>query len=267
MKKVLLLFLLVGSYCLSLGQAAKPTFDLDHIIIWTEKGVPELKLFEEKGFTIFSRAMPHTGFGTEGRYIFFYNILLEFLYPNEKATFDPTFDRTLLTPRPKWRKTGESPFGIGLSMTPYDTANIPFHTKEVKATWMPPNTSLFFATSSSTHAYEPQVLIVHPSTNWVKATTIEELRADIEKKVPAEDTARRSDIFKTFSHANGVGKLTSLKVTCKARDFSSTMKALKGIDYLHIVKGKEPLMEMTFDENRQKKTLDFRPNLPVIIKY
>jgi hypothetical protein len=74
-------------------------------------------------------------------------------------------------------------------------------------------------------------------------------------------------MFKSFNHANGVEMLTSVKVTCKAKDFSSTMKALKGIDYLQIVKGKEPLMEMTFDEHRQNKTADFRPKLPVVIKY
>jgi hypothetical protein len=267
MKSILLAFSLFIHYYGVLAQEIKPKFDLDHLIIWTEKDAPELKLFEERGFTIASKVFLHTGFGTEGRFIRFYNILLQFMYPNEKATFDPTFNRTLLAPRANWRKTGQSPFGIGLSMTPYDTANIPFQTQEVKAPWMPPNISIFFASSSSTHTYEPGVLIVHPSINYVRANTIEEVIAAIEKKVPPEDTLQRMNALKSYQHANGVKKLTGVKITCKAKDFSSTMQALKNMDYCQIVKGKEPLLEMTFDENRQKKTADFRPQLPVIIKY
>lgn len=101
----------------------------------------------------------------------------------------------------------------------------------------------------------------------VKANTIEEVIADIEKNVPAEDTARRIRAHKSFDHANGVKRLTGMKITCKAKDFSLTIKALQRIDYCQIVKGKEPLLEMTFDENRQNKTVDFRPQLPVIIKF
>jgi hypothetical protein len=263
MKKFLFLFIVLVSYCLALGQSARPVFDLDHLIVLTQKGAPELKLFEEQGFTPASFEMVHNGFGTGGKYILFYNMMLEFIYADEKATLDPQLNRALPALRTYWRKTGESPFGFGLSMSPYNTANIPFRTKEVRAPWMPPNTSLFFATSSSTHTREPLVLIVHPSTNFVKANTLEEVKADIEKKVPPEDTARRSGLFKSFNHTNGVEKLTSVKVTCKAKDFSSTMKALKDISYLQIVKGKEPLLEMTFDEHRQNKTADFRPKLPV----
>jgi hypothetical protein len=267
MKKFLFLFLVLGSNCLALGQSARPVFDLDHLIVWTEKGAPELKLFEEQGVTPASFVMVHNGFGTGGKYILFYNMLLEFIYTDEKATLDPQLNKALPTPRTHWRKTGASPFGFVLSMSPYDTANIPFPTKEVRAPWMQPNTSLFFATSSNTHKSEPLVLIVDSSLIWEKFNTSEEVKADIEKKVPSEDTARRSDMFKSYNYTNGVEKLTSVKVTCKAKDFSSTMKAMKDIGYLQIVKGKEPLLEMTFDEHRQNKTADFRPKLPVVIKY
>jgi hypothetical protein len=267
MKKFLFLFLVIGSNYLALAQSTRPVFDLDHIIVWTQEGAPELKLFEEQGFTPASFVMVHNGFGTGGKYILFYNMMLEFIYTDKKATLDPQLNRALPTPRTNWRKTGASPFGFGLSMSPYDTANIPFRTKEVRAPWMQPNTSLFFATSSNTHKSEPLVLIVHSTLNWAKFNTLEEVKADIGKKVPSEDTARRSDMLKSFTHTNGVEKLTSVKVTCKAKDFSSTMKALKDIDYLQIVKGKEPLLEMTFDEHRQNKTADFRPKLPVIINY
>ena len=61
MRRILLLFIIVASGYLSFSQAAKRTFDLDHIIIWTEKDAPELKLFEEKGFPIASRGFLLTG--------------------------------------------------------------------------------------------------------------------------------------------------------------------------------------------------------------
>ncbi len=267
MKTILLTFAFFVCPYTNFAQKTQPQFDLDHIIIWTQKGAPELGLFEEKGFSIADHKMVHTGIGTGGRYIYFFNMQIELLYADEKATFDSKFDKTLLAPRDKWQQTGECPFGLGLSMAPYDTAHIPFKTKEVKQPWMNPNTSLFFATSNSTYSYEPQVLIVHPIEEWIKANTIEDVIADIEKTIPATRPERRKQVQKMFTHANGVQKLTGVKFTCKAKEFSSTMQALQHIEYCQIVKSKEPLMEMTFDENRQKKKIDFRPQLPVVIYY
>jgi hypothetical protein len=88
---------------------------------------------------------------------------------------------------------------------------------------------------------------------------------DLEKLV--SDSARRERGRKTVTHDNGIQKLTSVKITCKTKDFSSTVKAIKEIQNLILVKGKEDLLEMTFDENRQSKTIDYRPRMPVVIKY
>jgi hypothetical protein len=267
MKNILLAFtLLMSYYYIGNAQGTNHRFDLDHIIIWTEKDAPERRLFEEKGFTIAPLKMVHTGMGSGGRYIFLFNTLLEFVYPNEQATFHLKY-RTLLSYRNNWRKTGQSPFGLAFSMTPYDTTTIPFKTTEVKESWMRPNTSLFFATSNSTNKNEPLVLIVHPTMVWVNANTIEEVRKDIEEKWPAEDEEQRINSLKSFQHANGIQKLTNVKVTCKTNEFSSTIKALENVKNCQVIKGKEHLMEMTFDANRQKKTADFRPQLPIVIKY
>ncbi len=84
-----MLFILATNNCLSFAQSTAPKLAIDHIFIWTEKGAPEISLFEEKGFALSPNVMVHTGFGTGGRYINFYNAYLEFLYLDDKATIDP----------------------------------------------------------------------------------------------------------------------------------------------------------------------------------
>lgn len=245
------------------AQGTNPRLDLDHIIIWTEKDAPQVKSFEEKGFSISPTIMVHTRIGTGGRYINFYNVYLEFLYPTEQATLDPKFDKTLSPARDKWQESGESPFGVGLSMTPYDTTTFPFEGKLVQAPWMRPNTGVYFASSNIKDRYEPMVLIVPPHMARPKGKA--ETREDIKKKVLDEE--RRKQAEKSFQHAIGIETLTGLKITCTTKELSSTIKALKNVKNCQIVKGKEHLMEMTFDGNRQKKTADFRPQLPVVIHY
>jgi hypothetical protein len=246
-----------------IAQDTKPRFEIDHIIITTQKGAPETKTFEQNGFAISPFAAELKGVGA--KYINFYNVFLELLYVNDPLAIQPKSDTLLPPPRDKWREKGQSPFGLGLSMIPYDTTQIPIEAKKVQAEWMKPNTGIFSATSNLSHEQEPIVLVVHPSTVKPSRNTMEEIRKDIEQWTPNEATRRQFQ--QTFQHPNQVKKLTGLKITCKTSQLSPTIQTLKAIEDWQIVEGNEHLLEMTFDKNRQKKTVDFRPELPVIIKF
>jgi hypothetical protein len=266
MKNILLAFTLLVSYYTGNAQGTKPRLEIDHIIIMTEKEAPETKLFEQHGFAVSPFGSVQNGMGAGARYINLVNVFFELLYVSEQAGLDPKYDK-ILPLRDKWRTTGESPFGLGLSIIPYDTAHIPFEANKVQAEAMPPNTGVFFATSNLSYPHEPFVLVGHPSMSYItpERNTLEKINKDIEQW--SADETVRMQYRKSFQHANQVEKLTNLKITCKAKELSSTIKALENVKNCQIVKGKEHLMEITFDGNRQKKTADFRPGLPIVIKY
>jgi hypothetical protein len=72
---------------------------------------------------------------------------------------------------------GKSLFGIGLAMTSYDTARIPFKAETVWASWMRPNTSLYIAASGRSYEQEPMIFIVTPTMTMElsKINTLNEL--------------------------------------------------------------------------------------------
>jgi hypothetical protein len=141
------------AYChLSYAQSTTHKLVLDHIIIWIEKDAPIKKLLEEKGFISKSDAVQlHNGFGTAGKYISTYNLLLEFLYVNDKADYDSNYHKTLSSKRDNWGKNKKCLFGIAFEMIPFDSTKIPFDSKEVRAAWMYPFEALYTATSNYTH--------------------------------------------------------------------------------------------------------------------
>jgi hypothetical protein len=267
MKNILLAFTLLVSYFTGNAQGTRSRLEIDHIIIMTEKEAPETKLFEQNGFAVSPFGSVMKGIGAGARFINFIDVFFELLYVSEQAGLNPRFDKVMPPLRDKWRTTGASPFGLSLSIIPYDTTQIPFEAKKVQFEGMPPNTGLFFATSNLSYPQEPSVVVTHPSMTYIKpeGNTIEQITKDIEQWSADEEV--RSQHRKSFQHANGVQRLTNLKITCKTKELSSTIKALANVKNCQVVKGKEHLMEITFDENRQKKTADFRPGLPIVIKY
>jgi Glyoxalase-like domain len=244
----------------SFSQTNAPTLSLDHIILWTKKGAPDTSLFQRSGFTLDQRTMVHTGFGTGGRYIFFYNVYIELLYVNDTVEFNTEFNHVSDSHRSMWRENAECPFGLGLGMVPYDTTKIPFAAKSLQAPWMKPNSSLFVDADSYTHPQEPMVIVVPDYLFHRKFDT----RRDIEN---LSNEANRIRLLAATAHVNGVKKLTAMKITCPAKQLSAAAAVVKNIDHVEIITGTENLMELTFDNNEQHKTSDWRPQLPVVIKY
>ncbi len=248
------------SYHIVFSQQTTSKLDIDHIILWTKKDAPDTSLFQQKGFTIDKRKMIHNGFGTGGRYIFFYNVYFELLYINDDSEFNSKYQNIMSASRSNWKKNNNSPFGLGLSITPYDSTQIPFPTKSRQAAWMKPNSSIFIDSSNYTYNQEPIVIVVPPYMVQPKFETKEDI-----EKLPNE--TMRNHYLESAQHSNGIKRLTNLKIICDTNKFSSTIASLKSIQYCQILKGNKNLMEITFDNNVQKKTIDFRPDLPIIIKY
>ena len=69
-----------------------------------------------------------------------------------------------------------------------------------------------------------------------------------------------------YKHPNGAKKISNIVITSPGINLKTeTIKAVNGIENLTIKSGKEHLMELYFDNNVQKKSLDLRPELPLVI--
>ena len=156
--------------------------------------------------------------------------------------------------RADWRQTGASPFGVGLHRAPGTTAPIPFPVMEYRAEWMEPNTSILFA-RAVTNRREPMYFVVPESMAIPDAAAVEKLLQN------------DPDYAKLVKHRLGVSKITKVKIATAGKDPSSTGGTLTHGGVARIEGGKAPLMELTFDDGAQKKVVDLRAHLPLVIKY
>ena len=82
------------------------------------------------------------------------------------------------------------------------------------------------------------------------------------EKFPSEDNFWKA----FFRHENGAKNLTKIVITSNDLDVNSeTINAVNNIENLMVIKGGSHLMEFYFDDNKQGKTYDLRPELPLIV--
>ncbi len=228
--------------------------EFDHVFILVGKGAKEMELFEKHGFR---QAMlgKHEGQGTGARFVFFLNTLIELLYidDDEEAINNIESFGCDYIERTGWKVNGQNPFGIGITPKPYNFKLIPFETKYYCPKWLP-REGMQMAISNS-NPKEPIVFCEPRYMEFPDFKNFDEL-----------ENSDRDDIKKYFYHENGVARMTKFKMYVKTYDLSKTIQALSKHN-MEFECAEENLLELTFDENVQKKRIDFRPDLPLIINY
>ena len=232
------------------------TLQLDHILIWVHKDAPEMELFKESGFTGIISGK-HTGQGTAGKYIFFLNFYIELLYISNSMEALNNLDNfgCNYMERYNWRESKASALGLGLKMPSFNKDSIPFEYVEYKASWMAKDALLM--AKDNTNVSTPLIFLLQPSMEFPCYTSIEEMLRD---KKP-------EDFKQNHIHANGIKTLTSYKIHVKTTSGLSETSNKLVRNGIHIAAGDKERMELIFDNNIQNKQIDFRPVLPLIIKY
>lgn len=243
-------------------ESIQSGLEVDHFNIWVENPTEAKTRLTELGFVAVPDSLSriHQGQGTAGRYFYFLNNYLEFIFVydenelKENNIQNPQLD---FKERANSVKNSTSPFSIALSVKDYSIEKIPFEKVKYHQDWMEENASIYSAKSSKTHLKEPSVFVVYPEIQSDRFETMQDL-----VKIPEEYALWRE----FFKHPNGAKKVTAITITSTDLDISTpTMRALNGIKDLTIKSGSEHLMEIFFDENIQGKTYDLRPELPLII--
>ena len=253
------------SIIMLIGCAKEPeasNLKMDHVNIWVKNPKEAKEKLEAIGFTAVpdSLSQVHAGQGTTGRYFYFLNGYLELIYKYDDKEFktNANINNSLdFVERSESPDNGYLPFGVALKMKNYNKEDLPFKTIEYHQEWMGESNRIYAAKNSKTKKEEPSIFVVYPFIEFDVFESMDSLT-----NIPDAYS-----IWRTFyKHKNGAEKISLIKIYSNKLDpESETIKTLSKLKNIEIKEGKEYLMEVFFDHQRQNKTYDLRPELPLKI--
>ena len=235
---------------------------VDHFNIWVKNPKKAKERLTDIGFTAVpdSLSQIHAGQGTTGRYFHFLNGYLELIFVHDQNEFKQNNAKNKdldFAERVNFENNGASPFSIALKVKEYDTEKIPFEKISYHQDWMEEGAHIYSAKSSKTNLKEPSIFVVYPQIESDRFETLSDL-----KNIPQQYAFARE----FYKHSNGAKKITNIDITSTDLDVKTeTIKAINGIENITVKSGKEHLMKLYFDHNMQGKTIDLRPELPLIV--
>ena len=140
-------------------------------------------------------------------------------------------------------------------METFDKEKILFDYTEYKADWMKDD-SLLMADNNK-NLLAPLVFVLRPKMEFPCYHSIEEMLM--------ED--KPEDFKKNHLHENGIKTLTSYNIYINPGVEISKLMHYLNINGINILKGDKNCIELIFDNGINNKEIDFRPILPLIIKY
>lgn len=220
--------------------------EIDHIYICVKKDASEIKILQDAGLMLAPEITYHTGQGTASVFFNFENFYLEFIWIENLDELKET-DKDLAV-KFEYSSDGGSPFGIGLHRCNLLDDVLPFKTYSYYSEWMKPNTTIEVVKTK--HPNEPKIFVVPQYMNWKSAV----------KEYPK--------LLDTTQLKAGINTLTNILFTIPK--FNNTSKAMRILDEQGIIKfqsGNKHMLELTFDNFKNNKTIEAYPELPLNIKY
>ncbi|PKP29637.1 MAG: hypothetical protein CVU00_14655 [Bacteroidetes bacterium HGW-Bacteroidetes-17] len=232
------------------------TFQLDHVLIWVDKDAPEIGLFKENGFTSIISGT-HSRQGTSAKYLFFLNFYIELLYISDHAEALENIHKfgCDYVKRSNWKHNRASPFGLALKMKPFKQENILFDYTEYEAVWMK-DKSLIMAVNNK-NLFDPLVFVLRPKMEFPCYLSMDEMLMD----------NKPDDFKKNHIHENGIKTLTSYIIYIKPEVQTSELINYLNASGINILNGAENCIELIFDHEINNREIDFRPRLPLVIKF
>lgn len=233
--------LLMGSQATAGAAQQAGGLALDHVFLVVSPGAPEGVALRDAGFAFIPDTTVHAGQGTASTAVVFENMYLELIWQHGDA------DPMRMAERADWRETGASPIGIGLRRVDTVAVDLPFATRPHRAAWMRPGTAIDIATSRDGRPSDPSVFVVPAYLSFTAA--VQQRGAP-----PPQPTGAR--------------RLTGMRVYGpQPGGPSDAERALEAAAIAHFEASDEHRLELVFDDAAQGKELDFRPRLPLVIRY
>jgi hypothetical protein len=220
--------------------------EFDHVVLFVTKDAPEAQAVEAAGLKGFGGVTRHGEMGTASTAFFFGNLTyLELFWLDDEAKVDRALGSLGLNmaPRMHWREQGAAPFGLMLRSTVAgETPQVPFPTKIMEASWMPPGIQVRF---NGETLHEPYYGVVPEPLSY------RGFRQNIEDVV----------------HPLGVKNLSRATFTLPTADRSNIAKVVKETGLVRFEDGPTYLLTLTFDGGQQGKEVDLQPTLPLKVIY
>lgn len=217
-------------------------FELDHIFICTDIGGPVADQLIAFGLTEGSPNV-HPGQGTANRRFFFHNAMLELLWVHDPEEAQNATTRPIrLWERWNGRQGDALPVAICLRSRHPETEELPF------AAW------------AYTPAYVPSPLAVHI------AESSDILAEPMLFYMAFGRRPDRANAREPLAHAVGFQEITSLRIQCPpSTPPSDALRAVVEMDIVTMRTGTPILMEIGFDGETRGQSMDFRPDLPLVL--
>lgn len=213
--------------------------ELHHFFILVKPGGEVADLLSSIGM-IEGSGNRHEGQGTSNRRFFFSNGALELLWVRDEieAKSGPG-QNMLLVERAK--SNGGSPFGVIFNRKDNVETKVPFEGWKYKPDYFEPPWA-FHVGENSSNIVEPLCVympFIEPGTS-----------------APIPQDSKQNALF------NAVSDVT---VYIPSESLSNVMTEVSRADRLSIKKSNAHLVELTFNENKNKQRHDFRPDIPLIV--
>ncbi len=260
---IILFFGLLLSNCSN--TRSDSSVSLDHVSIWVDDPKMAKDKLVELGFKAIpdSLSLVHQGQGTSGRFFYFLNTYLEFIFINDSTEFHHNIkknDGLDFLERSSHISSGYSPFGLGLQMDKYNKDKIPFEVIEYRQDWMENGNSIYAAKNSKLNKDEPSTFVIYPEIQYDQFENMDSL-----VKIPEAYSIWRS----FYKHGNGVEKVSKIRIhlDLNSNPKSKSLEAISDIENIELIQSKENMIDLYFDENKQKKSFDLRPELPLVLHW
>ncbi len=153
-----------------------------------------------------------------------------------------------------WRSSGWSPIGLNLHYTGGAPATLPLPTWAIAPPWMPHGSAITMLTPRD-DTTSPS-LSIHPRPLPVAADANEAL------------IRRRDGNVELLVHPLGVQRITGVRLIAP-----SSYRLIPALTYLRdqgvfaVDRGDSWAVELTFDSGARHARRDFRPDLPLLVRY
>ena len=216
--------------------------ELDHVFICVEDLPSTERILSEFGLQ-FGRHGIHRGQGTANACAFFDNAYLELLsrYDDDELQSE-VVGPVGLWQRVRWRETGASPFGVAFRP---ENSEVPIETWPYRAPFL---------------AAGAQIPIVTPRFQWHEPLTFISLVSQAPVTLPP---GRR----RALNHRDGHHQLTAVTVYSPASEISVGVRALCGLGILTLNPAVEHHLELEWDGVKRGESHDFRPALPLVLRW
>ncbi len=219
--------------------------EIDHIFICAKINAPEAEALKSFGLTEGS-PNNHPGQGTANRRFFFHNTFIELLWLHDANEAQNDITRpTFLHERFTLKDGAASPFGICFRPCPGDDKSVPFAARPYRPAYLPAGMEV--SIGEGTPLSEPMWFYLSFATRPDNAPS-----------------ARRQPL----THPIGFFELTSVRITRPSTEQKSgpAMCAIE-TTRIELFDGNEHLLELGFDGETLGNTHDFRPGLPLILRW